>query len=49
VIFNSFGSKVATIDLPANFRLLQAGRAYILGVWRDPYDVDFLRIYSITK
>jgi hypothetical protein len=48
-IFNPAGSRIARIDLPTGFRLLQAGRDYVLGVWRDDYDTDFLRIYSIVK
>ena len=43
------GAKVATARMPAGFRLLEAGSDFVVGVWRDELDVDYVRVYRIAK
>jgi hypothetical protein len=48
-IYDQSGLKLAMITLPRNFRLVEIGRDYVLGVWRDELDVDYLRVYTLIK
>ena len=43
------GARIAMISLPKGFRLLEAGRDYVLGVWRDQDDVDYIKVYKLVK
>ena len=49
IVYARSGTQIAVITLPKGFRLLEAGNDYVLGVWRDEFDVDYLRVYSISK
>lgn len=48
-IFDPSGNRIAKVAVPKQFRLFQAGRDYVLGVWRDSVDVDYLRVYPLVK
>lgn len=48
-IYARTGGKIATVSLPKGFRLLEAGSDYVLGIWRDEADVDYLRVYTLVK
>lgn len=48
-IYSRSGGRIAVITLPRGFRLLEAGRDYVLGVWRDELDVDYIRVYGLVK
>ncbi len=43
------GRRLALVRLPARFRLLEVGTDYVLGVWQDDLDVDYLRVYPLRK
>lgn len=48
-IYANSGVRIAMISLPKRFRLLEAGRDYVLGVWRDQDDVDYIKVYKLVK
>lgn len=48
-IYANSGARMAVISLPQGFRLLDAGRDYVLGVWRDQDDIDYIRVYQLVK
>jgi hypothetical protein len=49
IVYGSSGQQVAVIALPRDFRVLEAGPDYVLGVWRDEFDVEYVRVYSLLK
>ena len=48
-VFSPAGLKLATVALPASFRLAQAGKDFVLGVYRDEDDVDYVRMYQLRR
>ncbi len=48
-IFGRSARRIARVTLPKDFNLLEAGNDWVLGVWRDEFDVDYIRLYHITK
>lgn len=48
-IYSKEGVKIAKVTLPKGFRLLEAGLDYVLGVWRDEVDVDYVQVYALLK
>lgn len=49
LVYSREGVKIARIRLPQGFRLLEAGRDYVLGIWRDDVDVDYVQMYALLK
>jgi hypothetical protein len=47
-IYAPSGTQVATIELPKNFQLLEAGKDYVLGIWRDEDGVQYVREYAFA-
>lgn len=48
-VFTRDGSLTAGISLPARFVPLDAGRDYVLGVWRDELEVEYVRMYELRR
>ncbi len=48
-VYSRSGARVATVTVPEGFRILEAGREYVLGVWKDHLDVDHVRLYRLLK
>ena len=48
-VYSQSGAKTAVLSLPRGFRLMEAGRDYVLGVWRDDFEVDYVRVYRLLK
>jgi hypothetical protein len=48
-VYSRAGLKLAVVSLPKRFQLLEAGVDYVLGVWRDDFDVEYLRLHSLRK
>ncbi len=48
-IHSKAGAGIAVLWVPSNLQLLEAGRDYVLGVWRDELDVEYVRVYSLVK
>ncbi len=48
-IFDPDGRYLGDLTTPARFRVLEIGDDYVLGVWRDDLDVEYLRRYELRK
>lgn len=47
-VFDPARGPIGRVTLPAGFTLEQAGDDWVLGVWRDPQDVEHVRSYRFT-
>lgn len=45
--FSREGMLLGTLSLPERFEVLEFGEDYVLGVWKDEMDVEFVRLYSL--
>ncbi len=43
------GRLLGVVRMPARFRLTEVGDDYVLGVWRDDSDVEYVRKYGLLK
>ncbi|MYA32102.1 MAG: 6-bladed beta-propeller [Gemmatimonadales bacterium] len=43
------GGVVGTVTLPSGFRPYDIGRDYVLGVWRDELDIEFVQVYDLIE
>jgi hypothetical protein len=48
-VFDPDGRYWGDLTTPARFRVLEIGDDYVLGVWRDDLDVEYLRKYELRK
>lgn len=48
-VFDRRGRKTATVSVPYAYRVMTIGVDYVLGVWRDELDVDYVRVYALFK
>ena len=48
-VFGADGLFSATVMLPPRVDLLEAGDDYVLARWRDDLDVEYVRLYRLTK
>jgi hypothetical protein len=48
-IFDPEGELVGRVTLPARFQAFEIGADYILGVGRDEMNVEFIRMYPVTR
>jgi hypothetical protein len=48
-VFGSDGRLVGSVAMPARFRLMQPGRDFVLGVWRDESDVEHVRMHRLSR
>jgi hypothetical protein len=48
-LFDGEGRWLTTVAMPARFRVLEIGEDYLLGVWRDEFDVEYLRLYGLER
>ena len=46
-VLSDEGVLLGTLSLPERFEVLEFGSDYILGVWKDEMDVEFVRLYSL--
>jgi hypothetical protein len=40
---------LGTLETPAGFRIMEIGTDYLLGVWTDESDVEFVRLYGLLR
>jgi hypothetical protein len=45
VTFDSEGRLVGRVTLPPGFWLFEAGADYLIGRWKDPLDLEYVRVY----
>lgn len=48
-VFDPEGRWLGAVELPAGLRVLEIGEDYVLGVARDEFDVEYVRLYRIDK
>ncbi len=48
-VFDPEGRFLGTVETPTGGRVLQIGRDFVLGVWRDEFDVEYVRLYELIK
>lgn len=48
-VYDPTGQRVGEVRLPATFRPLDIGTDYMLGVERDEFDVEYVRVYPISR
>jgi hypothetical protein len=47
-VFDVDGRRIATVELPERFNLMDAGADYVLGVWRDDLDVEHVQAFELS-
>lgn len=48
-IFSKDGHAIGRLRVPVNFEILETGLEYVLGVWRDEFNVEYVRVYTLVK
>jgi hypothetical protein len=48
-VFSPSGELLGIIDLPVRFRLLDIGDDFVLGVYRDDSDVEYVQLYALAR
>lgn len=49
IVFSVTGELLGSVVLPERFEIHEIGSDYILGVWRDELDVEFIRMYALRR
>lgn len=49
IVFDAMHQAVAEARLPNDFRLIEVGRDYVLGVWSDEDNVKHVRMYRLIR
>jgi hypothetical protein len=48
-VYDRDGRLLGEVGRPAGVGVLEIGRDYMLGIWRNEDDVEFVRIYPLIK
>jgi hypothetical protein len=48
-VFDSEGRLLGSVETPTGGRVLQIGSDFVLGIWRDELDVEYVRLYGLIK
>lgn len=48
-VFDDGGQLLGTVRMPAAFRATHVGADFVLGVWKDEDDVEYVRMYGLEK
>jgi hypothetical protein len=48
-VFDPDGEMLGTVRMPAGFRATHVGADFVLGVWTDEDDVEYVRMYRLMK
>jgi len=47
-VFDRDGRWLGTVVTPSGFTVHEVGADYVLGVWRDEFDVQYVRVYELS-
>jgi hypothetical protein len=47
VVYSAEGRLIGETSFPRNFNPLEIGEDYVLGVWRDEDDVEYVHVYGL--
>jgi hypothetical protein len=48
-VFSPEGRALGSVATPAGLSVLEIGRDYVLGVWQDELDVEYVRLHRLDK
>lgn len=48
-VFDAEGTMLGTVAMPARFRATHVGADFVLGIWQDEDDVEYVRMYRLEK
>jgi hypothetical protein len=48
-VFDSAGRWLTTMKLPSDVQIHEIGEDYILGVWEDELEIEYVRMYSLDR
>ncbi|MEX2283559.1 MAG: 6-bladed beta-propeller [Gemmatimonadota bacterium] len=48
-VFDPAGRWLGQVQTPGNFWVFEIGNDYVLGLWRDEFDVEHVRMHTLTK
>ena len=48
-VFEANGVYVASVITPNSLRVFEIGGDYVLGLWRDEDEVEYVRLYGLVK
>jgi hypothetical protein len=48
-VFDQDGVLLGSVAFPEGFDCLDIGDEYVLGLWRDEDDVEYVRMYDLVK
>jgi hypothetical protein len=48
-VFDGEGRTLGTVRMPSGFRATHVGADFVLGVWKDEDDVEYVRMYGLEK
>ncbi len=48
-VFDPSHRVLAQVEMPDGYRAYQIGEDFALGIWRDEFDVEHVRLYGLTK
>lgn len=49
LVFDADGQLEATLDAPAGHTILEIGEDYVLSVWKDELDVEYVRMFGLRR
>ena len=49
VILDPAGTAIGLMDIPERLSVLDVSQEEVIGRWRDPHDVEFLRVYALER
>jgi hypothetical protein len=48
-VFSAEGYLLGTVDLPPGLEILEIGSDYVLGLWHDEFDVQYVRLHGLQR
>ncbi|HEX9690881.1 MAG TPA: hypothetical protein VGA22_02160 [Gemmatimonadales bacterium] len=48
-VFSDDGRLLGDVEMPDRFAVLEVADTWVLGVWRDEWDVEHVRLYGLEK
>src|SRR5690606_17712139 len=48
-VFDTEGRRISQVQLPPKLRVTEIGADYVLGVEQDDLDVEYVRLYPLTR
>jgi hypothetical protein len=48
-VFDGEGVWLGTVEMPPGLQVREIGAGYVLGVWQDEFEVDYVRVHRIVS